>query len=183
VKNLILAMLVTAVAGQVASAATIVVVDINALPLTRESVTTSAQNGAHDGAAGATIGGVATVELACDFFTGSTVVAPVVDYSVGTDAPLSGVNFTSDAGAAANSVNALNAVTGETPAAQNVSDEEARMVFTPTAAYITEEEVVAASAPVTNFGPSRGVLMAGLGLLLCAPLALAHLRNTVVLGN
>jgi hypothetical protein len=95
VKKLILAMLVTA-AGSVAFANNIVVINFTTLPTTSGNGTTNTQSSTYDGEAGGTIGGVAVVELVCDFISGSTTVpSGPLDFSVETNAALSGVEFAS----------------------------------------------------------------------------------------
>jgi hypothetical protein len=95
VKKLILALLVTA-AGSVAFANNIVVINFTTLPSTQGNGTTNSQASTYDGEAGGTIGGVAVVELACDFISGSTTVpSGPLDFSVETNASLSGVEFAS----------------------------------------------------------------------------------------
>jgi hypothetical protein len=95
VKKLILAMLLTA-SGSVAFANSTVVINFLTLPSTQGNGTTNSQDNTYDGEAGATIGGTAVAELACDFFSASTKVpSGPLDYSVETLASLSGVQFTS----------------------------------------------------------------------------------------
>jgi hypothetical protein len=95
VKKLILAMLVTA-AGSVAFANNIVVINFVTLPATQGNGTTNTQASTYDGEVGGTIGGVDVVELACDFISaGTTVPSGPLDFSVETNASLSGVEFAS----------------------------------------------------------------------------------------
>jgi hypothetical protein len=96
VKKFILAIMMVSAAGSVAFANSIVVVDFITLPATQGNGTTNSQNNTYDGEVGATIGGTYVAELVCDFISAGTVVpSGALDFSVETNASLSGVEFSS----------------------------------------------------------------------------------------
>jgi hypothetical protein len=86
-------------------------------------------------------------------------------------------DYTLDAAATANQVNAFAAVTASTPTAQTIADEQALVIYTPTAQSAGNQEFVGLNTPMVNPEPSSWVLLVGLGLLSLVPLVRSRLLS------